>query len=47
MEDLKVNFIGAVVLSFMSYFYILNREKYSFVEGLFIKKEKSEINDLN
>lgn len=39
MKDLIVNFIGAVVLSVLSYFYIKQRDKYTFVEGLFLKKE--------
>lgn len=39
MKDLMVNFIGAVVLSVLSYFYIKQRDKYTFVEGLFLKKE--------
>ena len=30
MKDLLVNFIGAVVFSFLGYLYILNREKYKF-----------------
>ena len=30
MKDLFVNFIGAVVFSFLGYLYILNREKYQF-----------------
>lgn len=32
MEDLIVNFIGAVVFSILGYFYIKNRNKYKFVE---------------
>lgn len=30
MKDLLVNFVGAVVFSFLGYLYILNREKYKF-----------------
>lgn len=30
MKDLLVNFIGAVVFSFLGYLYILNRDKYKF-----------------
>ena len=46
MEDLIVNFIGAVVFSILGYFYIHNRDKYKFVEHFiprknFYKKEQT------
>lgn len=30
MKDLLVNFVGAIIFSFLGYLYILNREKYKF-----------------
>lgn len=38
MEDLIVNFIGAVVFSILGYFYIHNRDKYKFVENFIPRK---------
>ncbi len=39
MEDLLVNFIGAITFSIFGYLYIKNREKYKLVEG-FIPKTR-------
>ena len=46
MQDLIVNFIGAVVFSTLGYFYIHNRDKYKFAENFipvkrFAKKEQA------
>lgn len=46
MQDLIVNFIGAVVFSTLGYFYIHNRDKYKFAENFipvkrFDKKEQA------
>ena len=46
MQDLIVNFIGAVVFSTLGYFYIHNRDKYKFAENFipvkrFDKKEEA------
>ena len=41
MEDLLVNFIGAVVFCFFGYLYIINKDKYKFAEGFLVKKVKS------
>lgn len=38
MEDLFVNFLGAVVFSIFGYLYILNRDKYQFVNNFIPKK---------
>ena len=42
MEDLLVNFIGAITFSVFGYLYIKNREKYKLVEGFIprVKKRK-------
>ena len=37
MEDLFVNFLGAVIFSYFCYFYILDNKKYKFLE-IFIPK---------
>ena len=41
MEDLLVNFIGALVFCFFGYLYIINKDKYKFAEGFLVKKVKS------
>ena len=39
MKDLFVNFIGALVFSFIGYLYVINRDKYHFVENFIMKKK--------
>lgn len=39
MEDLMVNFIGAVCFSTFGYLYILNRDKYRFLDHFVLKKK--------
>ena len=46
MKDLFVNFIGAVVFSVFGYFYVKNREKYTFTTR-FIPKKITEENEDN
>ena len=41
MKDLLVNFVGAVVFSFIGYLYIKNRDKYKFAEEFMPKAGKS------
>lgn len=41
MKDLMVNFVGAVVFSFLGYLYILNREKYQFAANFIPTKNSS------
>lgn len=41
MEDLLVNFIGAVVYSLFGYLYIINKDKYKFAGGFLVKKAKA------
>lgn len=42
MKDLLVNFLGAVVFSVIGYMYILNRDKYGFVDNFIpLKKEEN------
>lgn len=41
MKDLMVNFIGAIVYSFIGYFYIKGRDEYKFAEN-FIPKRKTK-----
>lgn len=41
MKDLLVNFVGAVVFSFIGYLYILNRDDYKFAEN-FIPKIRNK-----
>ena len=44
IEDLGVNFIGAVTFSILGYFYIKDKEKYKFTESLMpVKKTEEEI----
>lgn len=40
MKDLIVNFIGATIFSVFGYLYLLNRDKYKFVNQFMIKKQK-------
>ena len=44
MQDLIVNFIGAVVFSILGLLYISNRDKYKFAENFIPKMRKKEIN---
>ena len=39
MKDLLVNFIGAVIFSFFGYLYILNHEKYHFIDNFLLKRQ--------
>ena len=41
MNDLLVNFIGAVIYSLFGYLYIKNKDKYKFVGGFLVKKVKT------
>lgn len=41
MKDLLVNFIGAIIFSFIGYLYIKNRDKYKFAEEFMPKTRKS------
>lgn len=44
IEDLCVNFIGAIIFSVLGYFYIKDRDKYKFTESLMpVKKTEEEI----
>ena len=38
MKDLVVNFIGALVFSIFGFLYILNRDKYKFINHFIVKK---------
>lgn len=40
MKDLLVNFVGAIVFSFIGYLYIKNRDKYKFAEEFMPKTRK-------
>lgn len=40
MEDLKVNFLGAVAFSLIGYLYIHNRDKYKFAKNFIVTKNK-------
>ena len=44
MEDLFVNFVGAMTFSIFGYLYVKNREKYKLVEGFIptFKRKKEE-----
>lgn len=42
MEDLIVNFIGALIFCFFGFLYVNNREKYKFTENFIVKKSKKE-----
>jgi len=41
MKDLLVNFVGALVFSILGYLYILNRDKYKFVDNFIPLKKQS------
>jgi len=41
MKDLFVNFIGATIFSILRYLYILNRDKYHFINNFIPSKQKS------
>ena len=41
MKDLLVNFIGAIVFSFIGFMYIKNREKYKFATHFIPTSDKS------
>lgn len=41
MSDLFVNLIGAIIFSIFGYLYIVNRDRYKFIEGLIPKKQKN------
>ena len=46
IEDLGVNFIGAITFSILGYFYIKDKEKYKFTESLMpVKKTEEEIKE--
>lgn len=38
MKDLVVNFIGAIVFSIFGFLYVLNRDKYKFINNFIVKK---------
>lgn len=40
MKDLIVNFIGATIFSVFGYLYLLNRDKYKFINHFMIKRKK-------
>lgn len=40
MKDLMVNFIGAICFSIFGYLYVLNRDKYKFIDNFILKKQK-------
>lgn len=39
MKDLMVNFIGALCFSIFGYLYVLNRDKYKFINNFILKKK--------
>ena len=39
MKDLGVNFIGAIVFSIFGYLYILNRDKYHFIDHFILRSK--------
>lgn len=39
MEDLIVNFIGALIFCFIGYLYVNNKEKYKFTENFIVRKK--------
>lgn len=41
MKDLMVNLIGAICFSIFGYLYVLNRDKYKFIDHFILKKQKS------
>lgn len=40
MKDLRVNFVGAVIFSIFGFLFILNRDKYKFIQSFLPKKLK-------
>lgn len=40
MKDLMVNFLGAIIFNVLGYLYLKNREKYSYVEKIMIKRKE-------
>ena len=40
MKDLIVNFIGAISFSIFGYLYVLNRDKYHFIDNFILRKKK-------
>lgn len=45
MKDLLVNFIGALTFSIYGYLYILNRDKYRFVDNFILTKKLKVVKD--
>ena len=45
MKDLFVNFIGAIIFSFLGYFYLLNNQKKSFIENFITVKGNLELSN--
>lgn len=43
MKDLFVNFLGAIIFSIIGYLYVINSEKYRFVEVFIMKKKAKEL----
>ncbi len=43
MEDLFVNFVGATIYSLFGFLYIINKEKFKFVEAFLTKKKKPKL----
>lgn len=41
MKDLMVNFVGAICFSIFGYLYVLNRDKYKFIDNFILKKQKN------
>ena len=41
MEDLEVNFVGAIIFSVLGYFYIKQRDKYKGIEHFIPRKKKA------
>ena len=44
IEDLFVNFLGAIIFDLLAYLYIKDKQKYQFVEGFIVRKAKKEHN---
>ena len=40
MKDLIVNFIGAISFSIFGYLYVINRDKYHFIDNFILRKKK-------
>ena len=45
MKDLIVNFIGAFIFSIIGYLYVIDREKYRFVDNFIFTKKLKVINN--